>query len=130
MYISDRTNSTPQRLPNMCLTQPLPALSDSQVVGVVCVLYVYYRQRRKRLSETHVWKMQRDAVRSITNLNSLGSTYISTVPVSGLFGSAPAPCLQVEINKKKVQRHYVLAYKNTSTFVSVLKFGFVSVQTL
>ena len=39
IYISDRTHSTPQRLPNMCLTQPLPpALTDSQVFGVV---YMY-----------------------------------------------------------------------------------------
>ena len=37
--ISERTHSTPQRLPNMCLTQPLPpALTDSQVFGVV---YMY-----------------------------------------------------------------------------------------
>ena len=35
IYISDRTHSTPARFPNMCLIQPLPALSDSQVVGVV-----------------------------------------------------------------------------------------------
>ena len=27
IYISDRTHSIPLRLPNMCLTQPLPALS-------------------------------------------------------------------------------------------------------
>ena len=28
IYISDRTHSTPLRLPKMCLTQPLPALSS------------------------------------------------------------------------------------------------------
>ena len=46
IYISDRTHSTPQRLPNMCLTQPLPALSDSQVVGVVYSMYTTDRAGR------------------------------------------------------------------------------------
>ena len=74
IYISDRTHRTPQRLPNMCLTQPLPAPSDSQVVGEV--FYVFYRQSRKRLGETHVWKTQRDAVRSIANMYSLVTPHL------------------------------------------------------
>ena len=52
-------HSTPQRLPNMCLTQPLPpALSDSQVVGVEYSIYssTYTTENRKRLGETYVWK--------------------------------------------------------------------------
>ena len=44
------------------------ALSDSQVVGVV---YSMYTTSRMRLGETHLWKMQRDAVHSITNTYSL-----------------------------------------------------------
>ena len=31
IYISDRTHSIPLRLPNMCLTQPLPALSVAYI---------------------------------------------------------------------------------------------------
>ena len=46
IYISDRTHSTPQRLPDMCLTQPLPALSNSQVVGVVYSMYTTDRAGR------------------------------------------------------------------------------------
>ena len=88
IYISDRTHSTPQRLPNMCLTQPLPAPSDSQVVGEV--FYVFYRQSRKRLGETHVWKTQRDAVRSITNIYSLGYTVLNV----HIFYSLPPTIVQ------------------------------------
>ena len=47
MYISDKTHIMPQRLPNMCLTQPLPALSDSQVVGVVYSTFTTNRAGRK-----------------------------------------------------------------------------------
>ena len=48
-----------------------PALSDSQVVGVVYSTVCILKTERKRLGETHVWKTQRDAVRSITNIYSL-----------------------------------------------------------
>ena len=68
-YISDRRDNIPLRLPNMCLTQPLPplALSDSQVVGVVYSMYTADRAGRGWVR--HVWKTQRDAVRSITNIH-------------------------------------------------------------
>ena len=39
-------HSTPQCLPNVCLTQPLPALSDSQVVRVVYSMYTTDRAGR------------------------------------------------------------------------------------
>ena len=40
IYISDRTHSTPQRLPNICPPNLSPALSDSQVQRV-CTVHTY-----------------------------------------------------------------------------------------
>ena len=70
ILVIERT-APPQRLPNMCLTQPLPLLCQT-VSSWSGVLYIYYRQSRTRLGETHVWKTQRGAVRSVTNIYSLG----------------------------------------------------------
>ena len=60
----------------MCLTQTLPLLCQTvRYSSWSGVLDVYYKQSRKRLGETHVWKTQRDVVRSITYIYSSVQTY-------------------------------------------------------
>ena len=86
IYISDRTHSIPLHLPNMCITQPLPAMS---------VVYIQYStplqltdcltEQGERLGETHVWKTQGGAVPSI-NIYSLAETQ----------GSCMVPCTKIQ----------------------------------
>ena len=46
IHISDRTHSIPLRLPNMCLTQPLPALSRVLESHNCHLIASYYRHFR------------------------------------------------------------------------------------
>ena len=50
IYISDRTHGTPLRLPNMCLTQPLPALSSTPLQLPDCLT-----ELRWNLQSTRNW---------------------------------------------------------------------------
>ena len=70
-YILVIERTVPPSVFQTCVSLNLSPCSVRQSGSWRGVLYVYYRQSRKRSGETHVWKTQRNAVRSITNIYSL-----------------------------------------------------------
>ena len=69
ILVIERT--APPSLFQTCVSPNLSPCSLRQSGSWSGVLYVHYRQSRKRLGETLVWKTQQDAVRSIANIYSL-----------------------------------------------------------
>ena len=67
-------------MPNYGLTQPLPALSVVYIHRSKTPLQLpdsSLTEQGERLGETHVWKALGGAVRSITNIYSLGAAVYS-----------------------------------------------------
>ena len=80
-YILVIERTAPPSVFQTCVSPNLSPCSVRESGSWSGVLYVYYRQSRKRLGETHVWKTQRDAVHSITNIYSL----IVTIELTNYF---------------------------------------------
>ena len=60
IYISDRRYNTPLRLPNIRLSQPLPALS-----AIYCTAFPSDRAGLERLKESNVWKTRGEGIYSL-----------------------------------------------------------------